>query len=105
MNHEETARTKHKMGNNCATSVYTSFADVNPNMGQAPMPRSDGGKCGAVLAAEKTLKEMGIDKADEFEQEFIARFGSVKCGEILRQGRRCNDCVGIAAAIVDSMIQ
>lgn len=27
--HEETARQNHKMGNNCAVSVYTAFSDAD----------------------------------------------------------------------------
>lgn len=47
--HEETARQNHKMGNNCAVSVYTAFSDVNINPGSIPAPRSDGGKLRGFL--------------------------------------------------------
>ena len=49
----ESARKLHANGNNCAASVYQAFRDVNTTGdGKAPKPRSEGGKCGAVLAAE-----------------------------------------------------
>ena len=103
MDHEKTARTKHRSGYSCASSVYSAFSDVNKNMGLTPVPRSEGGRCGAVLSAVKTLREMGIGKADEFETEFTARIGSVMCRDLMRSGRSCNDCVGIAAAIADAL--
>ena len=57
MNREETARNKYRNGNNCAVSVYSAFYDKISGM--APMPRSEGGKCGAVLSAEKVLSQLG----------------------------------------------
>lgn len=102
--HEETARQNHNMGNNCAVSVYTAFSDVNKKPGSIPAPRSDGGKCGTYLAAVKLLQDMGIEKTDDFETEFLRRFGSLKCGDLRRSGPECNDLVGAAAEIVDSLL-
>ena len=62
MSREETARSKHKNGNNCAVSVYSSFFDRIS--GVAPTPRSEGGKCGALLAGEKALSQMGLSTED-----------------------------------------
>ena len=106
MDHENIARSAHKRGTSCAGSVYQAFSDVNKQMTSAPAPRSEGGKCGAVLSAEKVLRETGTGKIDEFEQEFIRQFGSLKCFELL--GRRrgaCNDFVGAAAGIAEKLIQ
>ena len=105
MDHEKTARANHRRGMSCAGAVYQAFSDVNPQMTSAPVPRSEGGKCGAVLSAEKVLREAGIGNIDVFEQRFIQLYGSLKCSELL--GRRCgacNDFVGAAARIAEELI-
>ena len=102
--YEETARQSHKMGNNCAVSVYTAFSDVNKNPGSIPAPRSDGGKCGAYLSAVKLLQDMGVEKTEKLEAEFLKRFGSLKCGDLRRNGPGCNNLVGAAAEIVESLL-
>ena len=105
MDHEKTARTNHRRGMSCASSVYQAFSDLNPHMTSAPVPRSEGGKCGAVLAAEKILRETGTDKIDEFEKEFIRKFGSLKCSELLGSRRgACNDFIGGAAKIAEDLL-
>ncbi|MBQ7058305.1 MAG: C_GCAxxG_C_C family protein [Firmicutes bacterium] len=105
MDHENIARASHRRGVSCAGSVYQAFADVNKHMTSAPFPRSEGGKCGAVLSAEKVLREMGVGKIDEFEQEFTRRFGSIKCFELLgKKHGKCNDFVGAAAEIADRLL-
>jgi hypothetical protein len=101
---ETKARSIHKMGYNCSQSVYRAFSDISGNGSGAPAPRSDGGKCGAVLAALKILKEAGIEKSDEFEKRFLREFPSLKCSELLRSGIECNDFVGRAAGIVEELI-
>lgn len=100
MIHEESARQAHRSGYSCSASVYNALCDINPNPGAAPVPRSEGGKCGAVLAAEKVLREMGRDTI-RFDQAFMEQFGSLKCGELRRNGISCNDLVGVAARLVD----
>ena len=78
--------------------------NVNENPGSIPAPRSDGGKCGAYLAEVKLLQDMGIEKTDILEAEFIRRFGSLKCGGLRKSGPGCNDLVGAAADIVESLM-
>ena len=98
MNREQEARQRHNSGSNCASSVYAAFSDRVS--GTAPLPRSEGGKCGAVLSAEKILQQLGKGSA-EFDEKFIERFGSLKCGELRRSRVPCNDLVGIAAKMVE----
>ena len=106
MDFEKEARDQHRRGVSCAGSVYKAFADMNPNKTQAPIPRSEGGKCGAVLSAEKILREMEIGKTEEFEKKFITRFGSLKCFELMgKSNATCNDFVGAAASIVAELIK
>ena len=105
MNHETNARKIHRRGTGCSSVVYTAFRDINAKASYAPSPRSEGGKCGAVLAAEKVLKETGTGKIEQFEQEFIRQFGTLKCMELLRTPFDCNDFVGKAAAIADSLLE
>ena len=105
MDHEKTARAAHRSGYSCASSVYKAFSDINKNSSVAPMPRSEGGKCGAVLSAEKVLREMGIQKQEAFEEAFIKEFGSLKCFKLMRSHHSCNDFVGAAARILDTLIQ
>ena len=104
MNHEMTARQVHRSGNSCAASVYRAFSDLHGGSGSVPVPRSEGGKCGAVLAAEKLIREMGLGDPDAFDEVFQAQYGSLKCGELMaRNGRQCNEYVGFAAAKVEEM--
>ena len=102
MTREEIARNKHKSGSNCATAVYTTFSDLVD--GAAPLPRSEGGKCGAVLAAEKVLTQLGKD-TDSFGQTFMEQFGSLKCVELRKGKYPCNDLVGTAAKMVEEAVQ
>ena len=102
MSREETARSKHKNGNNCAVSVYSSFFDRIS--GVAPTPRSEGGKCGALLAGEKALSQMGLS-TEAFDQEFLQLFGSLKCAELRKAKIPCNDLVGTAARLVEELME
>lgn len=104
MNHETTARRTYRRGYSCSRSVYTAFEDINRNSSDSPSPRAEGGKCGAVLAAEKVLKETGTGRIKEFERKFLDRFGSLKCRELMRTSFFCNDFVGTAAAITDELL-
>lgn len=104
MDHETIARRTHRRGIGCSQSVYSSFKDINKHSSGAPVPRSEGGKCGAVLAGEKVLREMGTGQIELFEKRFKEKFGTLKCFELLNSGYDCNDFVGEAAAIVDALI-
>ena len=104
MNHEMTARQIHRGGYSCAASVYKAFSDLHGGDGSVPVPRSDGGKCGAVLSAEKILREYGTGSVEKFDELFIRRFGSLKCGDLLSRGYGCNEYVGHAAALVDELL-
>lgn len=105
MDHEKIARANHRSGMSCSGAVYRAFSDINRQMSSAPVARSEGGKCGAVLSAEKVLRETGTGKIDEFEQEFIKQFGSVRCSDLLGRRRgKCNDFVGSAAAIAEKLM-
>ena len=106
MDFESTARNNHRSGMNCAMAVYDSLSANNPNKTNPPKPRENGGMCGAVLAAEQTIREMGGSDADvaEFEKRFIEKHKYLKCGELRGFfSGKCNDYVGSAAAIVEDM--
>jgi len=100
MDHESLARGAHRSGSNCANAVYHAFDDVNPAPGAAPAPRSEGGQCGAVLAAKKLMRDMGIE--GDVEQYFLEAFGALKCAELRRRRIPCNDLVGAAAHFIDT---
>ena len=104
-NHEEKARKLHKEGNNCSTSLHNAFIEDTKISSDFPAPRSIEGKCGALLTAIKILKETGHEeKIEEFEKEFIKRFGYSKCVELMTHERRCNDYVGESAKLLDKII-
>ncbi|MBR0087341.1 MAG: hypothetical protein IJL98_06345 [Lachnospiraceae bacterium] len=103
---EQEARALHRKGYSCAGAVYKAYADLNTKGSGAPVPRSEGGKCGAVLSAEKILKELGLsEKTAEFDQAFLQEFGSLKCRDLLKGSRTCNDCVGCAAGILKALTE
>ena len=104
MNHETDARAIHRTGLNCSNSVDRAFADVNAAAGNPPAPRSIAGKCGALLAAQKVVRDLGIDGADELEQAFEDELGYVTCLALKRHRTSCNDCVGVAARLADEVI-
>ena len=101
MNREQMARERHNSGYSCASAVYSAFSDKVS--GAAPIPRSEGGKCGVVLAAEKALKQLGMGR-EGFDRAFMEQFGSLKCNELRRARYSCNDLVGIAARFVSKSI-
>ena len=103
--HEEQARNLHSKGNNCSISLYGAFLEDTKLDGNIPAPRSIAGKCGAVLAAEKILRELGKEKnIEEFEKEFISKFGYLTCIDLMRTERRCNDYVGESANLIDKIL-
>ena len=106
IDYETIARNNHNGGMNCAQAVYDALSSGNPNGTSAPRPRGEGGKCGAVLAAEQVIRECGGSDADveEFRKRFTDRYGYLTCAELRgKASGRCNDFVGIAASIVGSM--
>ena len=104
--HEKQSRELHKQGNNCSFSLYSAFLEDSKLDGEIPLPRSIEGKCGAVISAEKILKEMGKEKDIElFEKEFISEFKYLKCIDLMKADRRCNDYVGKSAQIVDEILK
>ncbi len=104
---ETMARNNHRNGMNCATAVYNALAEVNTHKTMPPMPRSEGGKCGTVLAAEQILREMGRSQetVEDFDRKFSAQFGSLKCAELRGMlQNKCNDYVGTAASMVAGIV-
>ena len=106
IDYESIARSNHKSGMNCAMAVYDALGMNNPKKTNPPRPRENGGYCGAVLAAEQTIREMGGTDEDiaEFERRFIEKYKHLKCMELRGfLSGKCNDYVGTAAAIVGAM--
>ena len=64
IDYETIARNNHRSGMNCAMAVYDALGMNNTNKTTAPRPRDNGGYCGAVLAAEQTIREMGGSDSD-----------------------------------------
>ena len=104
---ETIARSNHRGGMNCSMSVYDALCmgDAS-NKTEAPRPRSEGGKCGAVLAAEQYIREHGgtAEDIEEFEKKFISRYSYLTCADLRGKATgQCNDYVGAAASIVGFM--
>ena len=111
MGYESNARAHHRAGNNCSVSLYKTFAEKLGMSEEeaarlAPPPRSEGGKCGAVLAAEQYIREAGRTEKDieEFERQFKENYKYLTCAELRGKATgQCNDYVGLAASIVGRM--
>jgi hypothetical protein len=107
IDYETIARNNHKSGMNCAMAVYESlYSRDDKNRTTPPRPRSEGGKCGAVLAAEQYIRENGggQKEIDEFEKKFIEKYNHLTCAELRGfLSGKCNDYVGEAAAIIGRM--
>lgn len=103
--HEQKARELKEQGNNCSVSLHNTFSEDTKLSADFPAPRSIEGKCGALLTAKKILKELGHeDKLDEFEKEFIKKFGYSTCKDLMMHERRCTDYVGESAKMIDEII-
>ncbi len=103
--HEQIARKLKENGNNCSYSLHTSLKEDLHLADAFPAPRSIEGKCGALLTAQKILKDTGHeDKIEEFEKEFERRFHYVKCIDLMAHERRCSDYVGESAAMLDEIL-
>ena len=104
-NHENEARELKQRGNNCSTSVHTAFSKDTNISDEYPAPRSIEGKCGALLTALKILEETGHgDKKEEFEKEFIKKFGYSKCIQLMTHEKECNDYVGEVSKMLDEIL-
>ena len=102
--HEDKARNLKSEGNNCSEALYGAFDDLNLS-NNYPMPRSIDGKCGALLMAIFILKETGhSDKIEEFEKEFVKKYGYSKCIDLMTHERRCSDYVGESAKMIDKIL-
>ena len=104
---ETVARNNHSRGMNCSMAVYEALClGDDTYKTSAPNPRTDGGKCGAVLAAEQYIRERGgTDKdIEEFEKKFTGKYSFLTCAELRGKATgQCNDYVGVAALIVGYM--
>ncbi len=104
--YEEIARRIHKEGNNCSYSIHEAFREDYKLGSDYPAPRSIDGKCGALLTCTSILSELKReDLIPIFEQKFIEQFGYLKCGELIRNGRICNDNIGISARILSELLE
>ena len=107
IDYETIARDNHHNGMNCAKAVYEALCMGNDaNRTSPPFPRSEGGKCGAVLAAEQYIRENGGTSEDieEFERLFTEKYKHLTCmGLRGKLSGHCNDYVGYAASIVGRM--
>ncbi len=103
--YEQLARTNHKSGTNCSNAIYSAFKDDLNLKVPAPLPRSIDGKCGVVLTVSSILKEIGKeDEIPKFEEEFIKKFGYLKCKDLIMNGRVCNDNIGFGAKYLENII-
>ena len=102
---EKKARLLQSEGNICSYSLNKAFLSKYNISEEFPKPRSVDGKCGALLTTEKILKELNKDTyINEYEEYFLKEFGSLKCVDILKLGKRCNDCVGLSARYIENVL-
>ena len=103
--YESIARRIHKEGHNCSYAIHEAFKEDYNLKEDYPAPRSIEGKCGALLTCISILKELGKDDLIPiFEQKFIEQFKFVKCGDLIRNGRICNDNIGISARMLSELL-
>lgn len=103
--YEEIARRVHKEGNNCSYSIHCAFKDDYKLLDDYPKPRSIDGKCGALLTCTDILHKLNKDELiPVFEQKFIDEFKYTKCIDLIRNGRICNDNIGVSARILSELL-
>ena len=103
--YEVKARKLKQSGLLCSNAVFDTFKDEWNLEGKPPAPRSIDGKCGALLTTEYILKNIGReDLIDEYDELFLKKFGSLKCVDLMRKDRRCNDYVGESAKYISEII-
>lgn len=104
--YEEKARGFHVNGYNCSDSLFNTFKDDYSLNGNIPKPRSVEGLCGAVIVTEKILKELGKEEyLDDYKKVFLNKFGYLKCIDLLKNGRKCNDYVGFSARYISDHLE
>ena len=113
MGYEEIARANHRNGNNCAVSLYRTFAEKlgiteDEAARIAPAPRSEGGKCGGYLAGRKLLETIKPEAVEEFDKRFFEQNGDLMCASLIvkrrLKGKNCNDLVGETANIIEELL-
>lgn len=66
---------------------------------------SDNGRSCDIDAEESIiLGQIGMN-TESFDEKFISIFGSLKCAELRRTDRSCNDFVGFAAQLTEEIIE
>lgn len=104
--YELIARNLHKSGSNCSNAIYMTFKEKLYLNEESPKPRSIDGLCGAVLTAEYILKKLGKEfLIDDFRKDFISKFKYLKCLELMKNGRLCNDYVGFVAKFISKYLE
>ncbi len=104
--YEELARKIHKEGHLCSYAVYHAFCDDYDIKEDFPAPRSIDGKCGVLLTCQKILKDLGkVDLIPLYEEKFIQEFKYTKCLDLIKNGRVCNDNIGIGSRILSEMLE
>ena len=102
---EDKARELHSNGINCSNSLYFAFKDIFYLGDNVPQPRSIDGLCGTVLTTEYILKRLGkVEYIKEYREQFVDKFGYLKCVDLLKHGRKCNDYVGFSANYISEKI-
>ena len=102
----------HSHYNPCSSSVLMAFKDVigvserEANRIGSPMGSGMMGTCGAVLAAQYVLKELGREAdAQRLSDAFKEKNGSVMCREIRsKRLQSCRGCVIDAATLLEEML-
>ena len=117
----EKAVFEYKNGKNCAQAILCAFAEETgiSNEDAMSMAAQLGGgkkiKCGAVLAAEIVLCNLGgiknrddlynnNEKTAEFENKFKEKNSSIICKELKNGLRSCIGCIKDSIAILEGMI-
>ena len=105
-NYEVIARANHKSGMNCSNAIYNAFCKECNLSFDVPAPRSVDGMCGAVIVTEQILKELNLeDKIEIYENKFIEEFGSLKCIDLMKKDRRCNDYIGMSSKFISDLLK
>lgn len=105
-NYELIARDNHKSGMNCSNAIYNTFVNDYNLTSKVLAPRSIEEKCGAVIETEQILKELNLEnKIKIYENKFIEEFGSLKCIELMKKDRRCNDYIGMSSKFISDLLK